>query len=81
MDTTTSDQANNSQASQSRRKGVPIPPGMTEAARQARNRQYWEDKNLADETAKNTEFNKNIKCRPTCLPHPWHTWINANQRA
>lgn len=23
-------------------------------------RQYWKDKELADETAKNTEFNKNI---------------------
>ncbi|RYP00961.1 hypothetical protein DL763_000382 [Monosporascus cannonballus] len=70
MDTTTSDQANKGQASRlsNGRKAVPIPPGMTEAARQARNRQYWEDKNLADQTAKNTEFNKNIK--RSDLSHP-----------
>ncbi|KAI0813904.1 hypothetical protein GGR55DRAFT_676038 [Xylaria sp. FL0064] len=70
MDTNTRNQANNGQASRppSGRKAVPVPPGMTEAARQARNRQYWEDKNLADQTAKNTEFNKNIKWSE--LPHP-----------
>ncbi|KAH6848053.1 hypothetical protein B0I37DRAFT_156450 [Chaetomium sp. MPI-CAGE-AT-0009] len=38
------------------------PSGMTEEIRQAGIRQYWEDKKLADETAKNTKYNKNIKC-------------------
>ncbi|KAK0613161.1 hypothetical protein B0T17DRAFT_543041, partial [Bombardia bombarda] len=62
MDTTISDQANNGQAScpSRKRKGVPMPPGMTEELRQANIRQYWKEKKLADETAKNTELNKNI---------------------
>jgi hypothetical protein len=55
---TTSDQADNSEASRPLKKwiAVPMPPGMTEE-------QYWERKKLAAvaaETAKNTEFNKNI---------------------
>lgn len=64
--TATSGQANNGQASRfsNAGKGVRIPPGMTEetwlAIRQAKIRQYWEEKKLADETAKNTELNKNI---------------------
>ncbi|KAJ2894545.1 uncharacterized protein MKZ38_007450 [Zalerion maritima] len=62
MDTTTSGQANNGQASRpsSRGRGVPMPPGMTEEIRRANIRQYWEDKKLFDETIKNTKFNKNI---------------------
>lgn len=39
---------------------VPIPPGMTLELREANLRQYWEDKKLADETAKNIKLNKNI---------------------
>ncbi|GAB1312046.1 hypothetical protein MFIFM68171_02256 [Madurella fahalii] len=60
------DQANKGQALRlpSGSPGVRIPPGMTEEAwlamRQANIRQYWEEKKLADETAKNTELNKNI---------------------
>ncbi|AEO56286.1 hypothetical protein MYCTH_2301032 [Thermothelomyces thermophilus ATCC 42464] len=65
-DTATSDQANQDQASRlpSGRQGVRIPPGMTVetwlAIRRANLKQYWEEKKLADETAKNTELNKNI---------------------
>ncbi|KAK3940112.1 hypothetical protein QBC46DRAFT_288939 [Diplogelasinospora grovesii] len=60
--TTTSDQANNGQASPSsrRRKGVPMPPGMTLEIREANISQYWEDRKRYEETAKNTEFNKNV---------------------
>lgn len=59
---TTSDQAGNGQTSRPLRKGiaVPMPPGMSEELRQANIKQYWEQKKLAEETAKNTEFNKNI---------------------
>ncbi|KAK4034928.1 hypothetical protein C8A01DRAFT_18354 [Parachaetomium inaequale] len=60
--TTASEQASNGQTSRPPRnvKWVAVPPGMTEELRQAKNRQYWEDRKLADETAKITEFNKNI---------------------
>jgi hypothetical protein len=60
--TTTSDQANNIQALHPLKKwiAVPMPPGMTEEIRQARIKRYWRDKKLAEETAKNTELNKNI---------------------
>jgi hypothetical protein len=60
--TTTSDQASNVQAFLASRKwiAVPMPPGMTEEIRQANIRQYLEERKLADETAKNTEFNKKI---------------------
>jgi uncharacterized protein YeeX (DUF496 family) len=89
-DTATSDQANEGQALrlQNGGKGGWLPPGMTEetwlAIRQANIRQDWEKK-LADETAKNTElnkniptgnqtyrrteFNKNVKCILTNIPH------------
>lgn len=54
--------ANNSQASYPSRKfvAVPIPPGFSWEQREANVRQYWKDKELADVTAKYTEFNKNI---------------------
>lgn len=54
--------ANNGQASNPPRKfvAVPEPPGFSWEQREANIKQYWKDKELADETAKNTEFNKNI---------------------
>ncbi|RKU43667.1 hypothetical protein DL546_006464 [Coniochaeta pulveracea] len=70
---TTSDAADNGQASRlpnGRQRGrIPphkfrIPPGMTVvawlAAREEKLRQYREELKLAEETAKNTELNKNI---------------------
>ncbi|KAL2179506.1 uncharacterized protein P884DRAFT_107258 [Thermothelomyces heterothallicus CBS 202.75] len=64
MDTTASDKANEYRPYRlpDGSIAVPYPPGMTEEIRQARIRQYWEDKKLADETAENTKFNKTIKC-------------------
>jgi hypothetical protein len=58
----TSDKPNNDQTSPPLVKGigVPFPPGMTLEIRQANIKAYWESKRLADETARNTEFNKNI---------------------
>ncbi|KAI8629307.1 hypothetical protein F5Y19DRAFT_77660 [Xylariaceae sp. FL1651] len=41
-------------------KAVAPPPGMTEEARQERNKQYWKDKKLADQTRRNTKLNKGI---------------------
>jgi hypothetical protein len=50
---------------------VRLPPWVTfeeaEAARQARVKEYWEERKLAEETARNTEFNKNIKCKASFL--------------
>ncbi|KAL2015549.1 hypothetical protein VTK56DRAFT_5241 [Thermocarpiscus australiensis] len=48
MDTAASGQANNDRASHpaSERKDIPIPPGITEAARPARDRQCRDDKKL-----------------------------------
>ncbi|SPQ20862.1 1b366457-867b-4bff-bd34-a0dd23525ea1 [Thermothielavioides terrestris] len=61
MDATASGQANDVGASHpaSERKDVPIPPGITEAARQACDRQVQEDKKLGDQAAESTELNKN----------------------
>lgn len=59
--TTISDHANNRQASSPLRGWIiPYTP-MEWEAREARLKQYWEDKELADLTARNTKFNKNIK--------------------
>ncbi|KAF4632619.1 hypothetical protein G7Y89_g5507 [Cudoniella acicularis] len=54
--------ANSSQASYPPRKLIspPMPPGFSFEQRKANIRQYRKDKELADETAKNTKFNKII---------------------
>jgi hypothetical protein len=54
--------ANNGQASYPPRKliAVPIPPGFSFEQHKENIRQYLKEKELADETAKNTKFNRNI---------------------
>ncbi len=59
--TTTSDQAKNGQASYLPKKwiAVPIPPDMAHMTEEDLN-QYFREKALLGETAKNTRFNKSI---------------------